>query len=512
MQFGTPLPVPTSPVTRIPTTIVPPNPKSPSFVINAANKSYKHQYANIYFVRLRILRGLVEERAKRRWKEIAGDPVFVPRVLEVEKRKLCFIIGTVFMDMPMKPNVLDDIARDHSIPAPAPRPKYYSDEDAVMLEDESGRIRLVGERLRTAGLVTGVIMGALGMETQSGDFEVVDYCFAGMAPQDSVWPKTTVTEDMDVDVDSSSPSRDEWIALVSGLQVGDPSPADAQIELLTEFLTGELGGEDDQTKSSRISRVIIAGNSLAPAVSVAVNPEEVQTDKKLRRYGQETTTFTTHPTENLSGNLLDIARSMPIHILPGASDPAWTILPQQPLPRAMFGGASAFSTFTSETNPTYIQIGPSSAVSSPSSGNASSSKTSASTSTTPTRTLLVNSGQPLDDMFKYLASPPHDRLSLAESTLHWRHMAPTAPDTLWCHPYFTTDPFVISQTPDLYIIGNQPRFATRMVTEKESGKRCRVVLVPGFRETGTIALVNLRNLEVKTVCFKLEGMTGEVEA
>lgn len=26
-------------------------------------------------------------------------------------------------------------------------------------------------------------MGVLGMETQSGDFEVVDMCFAGMPPQ-----------------------------------------------------------------------------------------------------------------------------------------------------------------------------------------------------------------------------------------------------------------------------------------------------------------------------------------
>lgn len=38
----------------------------------------------------------------------------MPRVLEVEKGKLCFIIGTVYMDMPLKPNVLDDIARDVS--------------------------------------------------------------------------------------------------------------------------------------------------------------------------------------------------------------------------------------------------------------------------------------------------------------------------------------------------------------------------------------------------------------
>ncbi|TCD66476.1 hypothetical protein EIP91_001356 [Steccherinum ochraceum] len=509
-------PVPSTPLTRPPTGILPPDPKSSSFTINAANKSYKHQYANIYFVRLRTLRGFVEEHAKRKWKDIDGGPTFVPRVLEVEKGQLCFIIGTVYMDMPLKPNVLDDIARDHSIPAPPPRLKFHSDQDAIMLEDESGRICLVGDRIRDAGVVTGVILGALGIETHSGDFEVVDYCFAGMAPQETVWSSPKESDDMDVDAESSSSSRDEWIALVSGLQIGATSPADAQIELLTEFLTGELGGPGDQATSSHISRVVIAGNSLSTVVSTAA-AEEVE--RKPRRYGQDHATFTPHPTINLSGHLHDISRSVPIHILPGPSDPSGTILPQQAFPRAMFGGAASYSSFTCETNPTYIHLGAasSSAASSASSTKKASTSKTSTTSDTPKRTLLVNSGQPLDDMFKYLPSPPHDRLSMAESTLRWRHMAPTAPDTLWCHPYFTTDPFVITHTPDLYVIGNQPRFATRVATERSyvgtggPEKKCRIVLVPSFRETGTVVLVNMRSMEIKTVSFALQGMTGDVQ-
>jgi DNA polymerase II small subunit/DNA polymerase delta subunit B len=54
-----------------------------------------------------------------------------------------------------------------------------------MLEDESGRIKLVGDQLKSIRLVTGIIIGALGIETNSGDFEVVDICFPGMAPQPS---------------------------------------------------------------------------------------------------------------------------------------------------------------------------------------------------------------------------------------------------------------------------------------------------------------------------------------
>lgn len=36
-------------------------------------------------------------------------------MLEVTKGKLCYIVGTVYMDMPLKPNVLEDLARDVSI-------------------------------------------------------------------------------------------------------------------------------------------------------------------------------------------------------------------------------------------------------------------------------------------------------------------------------------------------------------------------------------------------------------
>lgn len=135
--------------------------------------------------------------------------------------------------MPQKPNVLDDVAQDvcfslillsnspqpslqKPLPLIAEREKYYSNEDAIMLEDESGRIQLVGSALRRTidslsdeesteerlpwadMLVTGIIMGALGFETPSGEFEVKDLCFAGMAPMMYKALKADV-ESMDVD-------------------------------------------------------------------------------------------------------------------------------------------------------------------------------------------------------------------------------------------------------------------------------------------------------------------------
>ena len=94
-------------------------------------------------------------------------------------------------------------------------------------------------------------------------------------------------------------------------------------------------------------------------------------------------------------------------------------------------------------------------------------------------------------------------------------MAPTAPDTLWCHPYFTTDPFVLTETPDIYVVGNQPEFRTKLVREgkgKKDEKRCRIVLVPAFKQSGTVVLVNLRTLNVRTVTFAVHGMESGGEA
>ncbi len=42
--------------------------------------------------------------------------------------------------------------------------------------------------------------------------------------------------------------------------------------------------------------------------------------------------------------------------------------------------------------------------------------------------LLGTSGQTIDDMYKYVEG--EDRLGLAKKTLTWRHIAPSAPDTL----------------------------------------------------------------------------------
>lgn len=89
---------------------------------------------------------------------------------------------------------------------------------------------------------------------------------------------------------------------------------------------------------------------------------------------------------------------------------------------------------------------------------------------------LVSGGQTLDDSFKYIRG--QDRLGLAVDSLKWRHIAPTAPDTLCmsvvsiiylltyyigCYPFTDKDPFILSECPHVFVNGNQDSFASELV-------------------------------------------------
>lgn len=45
--------------------------------------------------------------------QLGGEKAsFVERVLDVRQGQLCWVVGTVYMDMALKPNVLDDISKE----------------------------------------------------------------------------------------------------------------------------------------------------------------------------------------------------------------------------------------------------------------------------------------------------------------------------------------------------------------------------------------------------------------
>lgn len=89
---------------------------------------------------------------------------------------------------------------------------------------------------------------------------------------------------------------------------------------------------------------------------------------------------------------------------------------------------------------------------------------------------------------------------ILESLLRWRHLVPTAPDTLAAYPFNNADPFLMEAAPHVLFAGNQPEFATRLV-EGHEGQAVRVVAVPRFSTTGCVVLLNLDTLACHPITF-----------
>ncbi|KAL0141178.1 DNA polymerase alpha/epsilon subunit B-domain-containing protein [Mucor lusitanicus] len=419
--------------------------------------SYKQQYASIYYVRLLKLRHLLVDVCRSKWMSLPEKPQYINKILDIQPGELCYMLGTIYLEMPAKPNVMNNLQDDNSIINPETPAKYKSDADVVSLEDESGRVEISGHCLNRELLVTGMIVGILGKEVATGAFEAIDVCLPGMADQDPLPEQDT--------------QHPKYVALLSGLNIGADDQLDVKNQLLSEFLSGELGSSADEMSSASISRVILAGNSVTKATKKADNT------KGAKKYGYDASTFSASPMLQLDEILQDICSSIDVDIMPGPTDPSPLHLPQQPMHTAMFKHAHQLSTFHSVTNPYWCKVD--------------------------NVTFLGTSGQNIDDIYRYVDTA--DRIKLAEICMYWRHMAPSAPDTLWSYPFNDRDPFIIEKTPHVYFIGNQPQFEDSLLNGP-NGQKVRVILVPSFAETGIMVLVNLSTLECSAVHFSENGI------
>jgi DNA polymerase delta subunit 2 len=466
-------------------------------------KQYQQQFGDMYFLRLAKLKPVVEKSAHEEWQdfEIAGEHAQrVPRVLDVRQGQLCWVIGTVYMDLPLKPSILEDISKEHWVAGPPPRQSYISvdGETQVMLEDESGRLRLAGSMLKTSLLVTGVIIAVLGTENANGDFEVLDLHVPELAPQPKRWQRDDEEEEdkmMDIDQPAQTAKK---IAIVSGLDISGTEADTLNLSLLSEFLLGEALDALDQDAATNISRLIIAGNSISSdAIAAQVNGIEEPRKPAHKKYGYDASAYNPTPTAHLDQFMSELLPSIPITILPGEQDPANQSLPQQPVHPAMFPHSRAYSSANlsdpqnSDEPPGWFD-----SVTNPWDGDIEGHR------------FMGNSGQPVDDILKYIDLGGPDgkdadgRLEVMEAMLRWRCGAPTAPDTLWCYPFQERDQFVLEECPHVFFVGNQPRFDTAVI-EGPQGQKVRIITVPRFSQTGEVVLLDTETLEPEIVHFEV---------
>ncbi len=291
-----------------------------------------------------------------------------------------------------------------------------------MLEDDSGRIRLVGDVLKTVLLVTGCIIAVMGTENANGEFEVIDVKFPDLAPQPQRWqlskpaasngtgPKPpTKIKNEDIDMNGGAAGGGGKIAIVSGLDFsGSDTSYAMELNLLLEYLLGEALDPTTQKELSHISRLIIAGNSIALDRKA---PDEHTEKKAHKKYGYDSSAYNPVPSQLFDDFLAELLPSMPVTLLPGAHDPANASYPQQPIHTAMFPKARAFCPPPSSKEAGWLDV-----VTNPWEGEVDGWR------------MLGTGGQNLDDIFRYIDSD--DRLGMVEAMCRWRCSAPTAPDTL----------------------------------------------------------------------------------
>lgn len=123
--------------------------------------------------------------------------------------------------------------------------------------------------------------------------------------------------------------------------------------------------------------------------------------------------------------------------------------------------------------------------------------------------ILGTSGQNIQDISKF--STFEDGLDILEHNMIWGHIAPTAPDTLGCYPYYEKDPFILEKCPHVYFVGNQHKYASKVIQD-ENGQKVLLVTVPAFSSTKTCVMLNLRTLTCHPINFSSFPLTPDVEA
>uniref|UniRef100_A0A182P8B2 DNA polymerase delta subunit 2 n=1 Tax=Anopheles epiroticus TaxID=199890 RepID=A0A182P8B2_9DIPT len=414
------------------------------------NKDFSKQFAFIYASRLEEMLKLLEGSVQKKW----GTEMPIKRLADLREDcpQKCVIIGTLFKHQELKPSILREISEENQLAPQPPRSHYTNDNDILILEDALQRIKLVG-KIDVHSIVTGVVCAVMGYEESDGRFFVEDYIFYQGGPQKELRPL------------ESSP----LLVLVSGLNQSAANDFSTSLELLQQWVFGNLDGLTDghDWEAASIVRIVIAGNS----VKASPKPKN-----QLQSKVTTETDALLGAVKTIDSLVYNLAQSVPVDLMPGEFDPANHMLPQQPMHHCLFPRSAQFGSFRGVTNPYAFDLAE--------------------------RYVVGTSGQNVLDVMRF--SKIESPLEALMATLRWSHLIPTAPDTLPCYPYYEKDPFIVGECPHVYFAGNVGEFSTELWTGS-NGQQTRLVCVPSFSENQSIAVVNLRTLECRKVCFKVDG-------
>eukprot|EP01097_Dermamoeba_algensis_P003504 TRINITY_DN2423_c0_g1_i1.p1 TRINITY_DN2423_c0_g1~~TRINITY_DN2423_c0_g1_i1.p1 ORF type:complete len:271 (-),score=44.19 TRINITY_DN2423_c0_g1_i1:194-1006(-) len=260
------------------------------------------------------------------------------------------------------------------------------------------------------------------------------------------------------------PSVQLSIALISGIYMKEDFPF--TLEMLIDYLSGNLGCSEEQEQVSKIGRLIIAGNSMRSIkyfhkrIPFLTKNEKPETHLK--------------PIQLFDELLYRLGSTLSVDVMPGLSDPATVSLPQQPFSGCLFPKSSKMATVNFCTNPYESDI--------------------------LGVNILGTSGENVLNMkscLKYEDAVTEELVM--ERMLLDCQIAPTAPDLLGSVP-LSSDIFVISRSPNVFFAGNQPKFFSKVMKDGKAAE-VRAIGIPSFFETQEIVLLNLHTLTPSVIRF-----------
>ena len=160
--------------------------------------------------------------------------------------------------------------------------------------------------------------------------------------------------------------------------------------------------------------------------------------------------------------------------MPSQDDPSNYTLPQKPFHPCLLKAATTLNTFNNASNPVKLSVCDN------------------------TIDIIGTSGENIHDMLKCTSN--QTALDCMEMCLLNRNIAPTAPDTLPCHPFKDNDPFIIHQSPHIFFAGNQESFESKLITGKQ-GQKVRLIAIPKYKATNTVVLLDLKTMDVTPITF-----------
>lgn len=394
-------------------------------------RQYTQQYSHIYFCRLKALRSSIESAARLKWPTV---PVAEKMTEFPADGQRCIVIGTIYVENPSKPNILDEVAlelhlKNRTSHGPAENSLLKVAGNTYLVEDEFGRcqLELGGCSQREVTLMTGVSVALLGFERASdGVFCVEDVCAAGVPAQPPARPRSPIA-----------------VAMLCGVSYGSDATLDAQLVM-------------HQLTSTPLDCILVVGSVLREP------PQYEDTEQRMRfgaiNYRLDTTHFSSF-SETIKWTLQENNCDR-IVLVPGLGDPTNASIPQQPIPVGIFPGCHRYweeGRLVLATNPALFLLDQ--------------------------VRFLVLPSQSVNDAKWYTGLDSLDTeaaFQVIATILRCRHLAPTAPDSICCYPSFERDPFVLapeSSFPQVVVCGGQAEFAYRQV------EGIHVILLPDFLQS-----------------------------